>query len=110
MHKKIMPSQKNANNKRIAKNTIFLYIRLLITTVVGLYTSRVILHKLGVEDFGIYGVVGSIVSIFSMINSTMSISTYRFLNVAVGKGDKQYLSDVFKTSLFIHIGDRKSVV
>lgn len=99
-----MPSQKNANNKRIAKNTIFLYIRLLITTVVGLYTSRVILHKLGVEDFGIYGVVGSIVSIFSMINSTMSISTYRFLNVAVGKGDKQYLSDVFKTSLFIHIG------
>lgn len=98
-----MPVQTAANNQRIAKNTLFLYIRLLITTVVGLYTSRVVLQKLGVEDLGIYGVVGSLVSIFSTLNSTMSISTYRFLNIAVGKGDKTYLSDVFRTSLLIHI-------
>lgn len=92
-----------ANNKRIARNTLFLYIRLLITTMVGLYTSRVVLQKLGVEDLGIYGVVGSIVTVFSTLNSTMSISTYRFLNIAIGKGDKTYLSDVFRTSLLIHI-------
>lgn len=79
-----------------------MYIRLLITTTVGLYTSRIILQKLGVIDFGIYGVVGSIVTIFSTLNSTMAIATYRYLNIAIGRKDQELTQKVFSTSLCIH--------
>jgi len=92
----------SSNNKRIAKNAIYMYIRLLITTIVGLYTSRIILQKLGVVDFGIYGVVGSIVTIFSTLNSTMAIATYRYLNIAVGREEQELTKRVFSTSLCIH--------
>lgn len=97
-----MSIEYSSNNKRIAKNAVYMYIRLLITTIVGLYTSRIILQKLGVVDFGIYGVVGSIVTIFSTLNSTMAIATYRYLNIAVGRKDQEFTKKVFSTSLCIH--------
>lgn len=101
-----MTQQQNntsANNKRIAKNTIALYIRMLFTMAVSLYTSRVILQALGVEDFGVYNVVGGVVSMFSFINAAMTSATQRYITFALGKGDTNGLSKVFSTALQIHI-------
>lgn len=91
------------NNKRIAKNTLFLYFRMILIMVVSLYTSRVILAELGITDYGIYNVVGGVVTMFSFLNSCMTTSTQRFLNIELGKGDNQRLNEVFVASLNIHI-------
>ena len=71
------------NNKRIAKNTFFLYCRQLITMGVSLYTVRVILDVLGAEDYGIYNVIGGIVSLFSFLSGTMASATQRFLSLDI---------------------------
>ena len=89
-------------NKRIAKNTLMLYIRMLITMVVGLFTSRVVLQTLGVEDYGIYAVVGGIVSMFTFLNGGMISATQRYLNFELGRGNQEQLSKVFSTSVQIH--------
>ena len=73
-------SANSENNKRIAKNTLFLYMRMLLIMGVTLYTSRIVLQVLGVEDFGIYNVVGGIVVLFTFVNNAMVTSTQRFLN------------------------------
>ena len=91
------------NNKRIAKNTLMLYIRMFLTMVIGLYTSRVVLKVLGVEDYGIYGAVGSVVAMFSFFNGAMTGATQRFLNYAMGRGSKKELQRVFCSSLLIHV-------
>ena len=91
------------DNKRIAKNTIMLYIRMLFGMLVSLYTSRVILNTLGVEDFGIQNVVGGFVSMFSLISMSLSSSVQRFLTFELGKGDFESLKKVFSTSVLIHI-------
>lgn len=91
------------NNKRIAKNTIFLYIRMLILMLVSLYTSRVVLAALGVEDYGIYNVVGGIVVLFTFINNAMITSTQRYLNYELGRNNLQQAKKVFSVSLNIHI-------
>lgn len=93
----------SANNKRIAKNTIALYIRMLFTMAVSLYTSRVILQTLGVEDFGVYNVVGGVVSMFLFIKATMTSTTQRYITFALGKGDPNELKKVFSTALQIHV-------
>ena len=93
-----------SNNKRIAKNTMMLYIRMLLSMVVSLYTSRVVLEVLGVEDYGIYGVVGGVVAMFSFLNSSMAGATSRFLTFEMGKGDAQRLRDTFSSALIIHFG------
>ena len=90
------------NNKRIAKNTLLLYFRMLFMMGVSLYTSRVVLNTLGVEDFGIYNVVGGVVTLFSFINAAMSSSTQRYLTFELGKGDLGALKKVFSTSILIH--------
>lgn len=90
------------NNKRIAKNTGILYIRMLFTMVVSLYTSRIILNTLGVEDFGIYNVVGGVVMIFSFLTSSMSNAILRFLSFEIGKKDFNQLKKVFSMSINIH--------
>jgi len=90
------------NNKRIAKNTILLYFRMLLTMGVSLYTSRIVLNTLGVEDFGIYNVVGGVVIMFSFLNSSMSSATQRFLSFELGKGDYAQLKKVFSMSVNIH--------
>lgn len=91
------------NNKRIAKNTIMLYLRMFLTMVVGLYTSRVVLQTLGVEDYGIYGVVGGIVAMMGFLNASMSGATSRFLTFELGKGDKDRLEKTFSSALIVHI-------
>ena len=93
-----------SNNKRIAKNTIMLYIRMFISMVVGLYTSRVVLATLGVEDYGIYGVVGGVVGMMGFLNASMSGATSRFLTFELGKGDKERLAKTFSSALIVHIG------
>ena len=75
----------SADNKRIAKNTFLLYLRMLFNMVVSLYTSRIILKILGVDDFGIYNVVGGIIVMFTFLNSAMAASTQRFLSFELGK-------------------------
>lgn len=90
------------NNNRIAKNTALLYLRLLISMCISLYTSRVILNALGVEDFGIYNVVGGIVVMFGFLNNAMSASTQRFLMIEIGKGNHNQINNIFSMSLSIH--------
>lgn len=92
-----------SNNKRIAKNTIMLYIRMFISMVVGLYTSRVVLATLGVEDYGIYGVVGGVVGMMGFLNASMSGATSRFLTFELGRGDKDRLAKTFSSALIVHI-------
>ena len=93
----------SANNKRIAKNTLLLYFRMFFTMLVSLYTSRVVLSALGVEDFGIYNVVGGIVVLFSFINNAMTISTQRFLNFELGRENVGETQRVFAASLNIYL-------
>ncbi len=81
-----------------------LYFRMILTMLVSLYTSRVVLNTLGVEDFGIYNVVGGIVMMFSIINGTMATAVQRFLNYEMGKNDEEQLRTVFNVSVVIHIG------
>ena len=96
-------SVKSVNNKRIAKNTLMLYVRMLFLMVVSLYTSRVILQALGVEDFGVYNVVGGFVALFAVLSKSMSSAATRFLTYEMGKGNKEKLNTVFSTILIIHI-------
>lgn len=96
-------SQISDNNKRIAKNTALLYARMFFSMAVSLYTSRVVLATLGVENFGIYGVVGGIVTLFDFLNASMSGCTSRFLTFELGKKDWKNLCDTFSTAMFVHI-------
>lgn len=89
-------------NKRLVMNTILLYFRMIITVLIGLYTSRVILQTLGVSDYGIYNLVGGIVSMLSFLNSGMVAATQRFLSYDLGVNDKGRLSITFSTSVSIH--------
>ncbi|WP_207211019.1 hypothetical protein [Aliivibrio salmonicida] len=88
---------KQDGNKIIAKNAIFLYLRMFFTLGVSLYTSRVVLDALGVEDFGIYNVVGSIVLMLSFLNTSMSSATARFITFEIGK--KGHVQKVFTASV-----------
>lgn len=92
------------NNKRIAKNTAFLYLRMSIVLVVTLYTTRVVLRSLGVEDYGIYNVVCGFVTMFSFLNATLSTSTNRFYNYELGKGNIEGVNDVYNISMRIQGG------
>ena len=92
-----------ANNKRIAKNTLFLYLRMFIMMGISFYTSRVILQQLGVEDFGIYNLVGGVVSLMSFLNSSMAGATSRFLTFDIGRNDFNHLKKTFSSALQIHI-------
>lgn len=91
------------NSKRIAKNSVALYFQMLLSMLVGLYTSRVILNALGVDDFGLFNVVGGVVAMFGLLNSAMSSSTSRFLTFELGAGDQSRLKTVFTTSLITHL-------
>ena len=91
------------NNSRIAKNTIFLSIRMVIVLLVSLYSSRVILQTLGVEDFGIYNVVGGFVSMFAFLNTSMNNAIQRFYNYEIGKNGSDGERQVYNTALVIQI-------
>lgn len=96
--------ESTSSNRRIAKNTIMLYIRMFISMIVGLYTSRVVLATLGVEDYGIYGVVGGVVSMLGFLNASMSGATSRFLTYELGRGNTDRLAKTFSSALIVHVG------
>lgn len=91
------------NNKRIAKNTMFLYFRMLVIMAVSFYTVRVVLDTLGVTDFGLYNLVASFVMIMAVLNNTLTGGTQRFLTFEIGKNDIVKLKQTFSTALIIHI-------
>lgn len=91
------------NNKRIAKNTLLLYFRMLLTMAVSLYTSRVVLSTLGVEDYGIYNVVGGVVTMFSVISGSLSAAISRFITFELGKGNKKSLEKIFSSAVTIQL-------
>lgn len=96
-------SENSKQNKRIAKNTFVLYIRMLFLMAISLYTSRVILEALGVEDFGVYNVVGGFVALFGVLSKSLSSAASRFLNFEMGTGNADKLSRVFSTTFMIHL-------
>lgn len=93
----------SSNNKRIAKNTLLLYVRMLFIMAVSLYTSRVVLNALGVEDFGIYNVVGGVVAMFSMLSGSLSAAITRFITYELGTGNRENLKKIFSSSVTIQI-------
>lgn len=93
-----------SDNKRIAKNTLFLYFRMIIIMGVTLYTSRVVLDKLGADDYGLYNVVGGVVGMLMFINGTLATGTSRFITFELGRNDISKLSRTFNTALYTHIG------
>lgn len=98
-----MSTQTFDKNKRIAKNTLLLYVRLIFTMAVGLFTSRVVLNTLGVEDYGTYNVVGGVVAMFSLFSSSLSAAISRYLTYELGKGNVKKLNVVFTTSITIQV-------
>lgn len=96
-----MSETSQVTNKRIAKNTLLLYLRMLFLMLISLYTSRIILNALGVEDYGIYNVVGGVVSMFSIITASFSASVSRFMTFSLGKKNFERLSKVFSSSVII---------
>jgi len=89
------------NNKRIAKNTAFLYLRMILVLLVSLYTTRIVLSELGVVDYGIYNVVASFVSMFAFLNTSMSNGIQRFYNFTLGSKERTNISQVYSTAIQI---------
>ena len=96
-------SDNSLNNKRIAKNTAFLYVRMIFVLGVSLYTTRVVLNVLGVEDYGIYNVVAGFVSMFAFLNSAMTNTTQRFYNYEKSSSEGTALTIVYNTALQIQV-------
>ena len=97
-------SNNTVNNKRIAKNALYLYCRTFVIMLISLYTSRAVLDALGETDFGIYNLVGGIVVLFAFMNSAMSAATQRYLNYELGRNDDVAVARVFSMSINVHIG------
>ena len=95
--------QKITAHKRIAKNTMVLYIRMFFMTAVAIYTTRVVLEALGVVDYGIYNIVGGVIGFITMVTSALTLSVQRFLNFELGKGENGNVSQVFSAAVIIHL-------
>ena len=93
----------SVNNKRIAKNTMYLYLRMFVTILVSLYTVRIVLAALGEVDYGIYNIIGGIVVLFSFLNHAMNTSVQRFLSYEIGRNDQVQLKRVFSMSVNSHM-------
>lgn len=93
----------DSNSKRIIKNTGFLYVRMLLLMFIGIYTSRVILKHLGIEDYGIYNVVGGLTGMLAFFQSSLANATQRFLSVELGKNNKEGATNVFSQFFFIYV-------
>lgn len=92
----------STNNKRIAKNTLALYVRMAFVVGVTLYTSRIVLKELGVDDYGLYNVIGGIIVLLSFLNGAMGVTTQRFLSYEMGSGDENKLRITFTQTLIVH--------
>ena len=97
-------SENISNNKRIAKNTLLLYLRMLFIMGVNLYTTRVVIKALGIEDYGVYNVVGSFVAMFTMLSGSLSSAISRFITFELGKNNTENLKKVFSSAVTIQIG------
>ena len=91
------------NNKRIAKNAIYLYLRMFVTMWITLYTSRFLLNVLGVEDYGLYNVVGGIAVLFSFISNSLLLSSERYIASSITKASKEHIQRTFSSCLNCHI-------
>lgn len=91
------------SNKKIAKNTLLLYIRMLFMMAIGLFTSRVILNALGISDMGLMSVAGSVITMFTFLNATLTSGTQRFISYAIGENNAQRLRAVFKSAMTLHL-------
>lgn len=98
------PKISASSNKRLAKNTVLLYMRTVAVMIISIFTSRVILHSLGIEDYGTYNVIGGFVAMFSMLGGTLVTATQRFINVELGKKEGGNPNEVFCTAMGIHLG------
>ncbi|WP_064976213.1 lipopolysaccharide biosynthesis protein [Alistipes provencensis] len=92
------------NNTRLAKNTLVLYVRMIIMMIIGLFTSRVIFNALGVSDYGLYNVTSSVITMFGFIDATLFSGTQRFMSFSLGRDNSDELKSVFKTSMTIYLG------
>lgn len=97
-------SESNTNYSRIAKNTFFLFLRMILIMCIGLYTSRVLLNALGVEDYGIYNIVGGFVAMFALVSGAISSAISRFITFELGKGDIQQMKRTFQSSVIVMLG------
>ena len=91
------------NSKRIAKNTLYLFFRMFLVLAVGLYTSRVVLNTLGVDDYGLYNVVGSVVVLFGFLQQALNNATYRYLAYGIGQGNQEVLRNTFSMAINAHL-------
>ncbi|MCF0197498.1 MAG: lipopolysaccharide biosynthesis protein, partial [Bacteroidaceae bacterium] len=98
-----MENNNSSNNKRIAKNTIYLYFRMLALMLIGLYTSRVVINALGVDDYGLYNVVGGFVAMLTVFNNLLAGGSSRFITYYLGLGDEKCLRQVFSACVTIHL-------
>lgn len=98
-----MSQENQTSNKRLAKNTVLLYIRMIVLMLVTLYTSRIVLNALGVEDYGIYNVVAGLVSMFNLISASITVAITRFITFELGKTAHQELNKVFSTSVNVQV-------
>ena len=94
-------SDYTSDNKRIAKNTLYLYIRTLVVMLISIYTSRIVLQALGIADYGIFQVIGGLVAMFAMVSNALSAAISRFITYEIGSGDKERLDRIFSTSRVI---------
>ncbi len=92
-----------SDNKRIAKNSVILYVRLIVYSFIGIWTSRIVLHELGASDFGLYAIVGGIIALLNFISTSMLATTYRFIAIEIGKKENSDPNRIFNTSLIVHI-------
>ena len=93
----------NQSNKRILKNTSFLYVRLLVMMALSFLTTRIVLIQLGVEDYGLYNVVGGFVAMFAVLNNVLQSATRRFMSIGIGDGNPQKINNTFSTSFVMHL-------
>ena len=90
------------DNKKIAVNSIIIFIRLIVVSLIGIIASRIVLDALGASDYGLYNVVGGIVTLLNVINSSMTSTTYRYIAFELGKGPEGNPNKVFNASFIIH--------
>lgn len=91
------------NAKRVAKNTGILYVRMLISMIVSLYTTRLVLSALGVVDYGIFNLVGGVIAMLLFLNASMTVSSQRYFSVQMGANDPNRLRHIFKSSTYLHL-------
>lgn len=96
-------AESNSDNKRLAKNSLFLYGRTFLTMIIGFYSSRVILEALGVDDFGLYNIVGGFVAMFYLVTDSLVTTTQRYITVEIGKKENGDVNKVFGAVVYIHI-------